>query len=59
MSPLDTFRTALSAIAGNRLRAGLTLLGVVIGVTAVIALMTIGRGVQQSITLTATAANAD
>ncbi|MCH9009713.1 MAG: ABC transporter permease, partial [Chloroflexi bacterium] len=50
MSPLDTFRTALSAIFGNRLRAGLTLLGVVIGVTAVIALMTIGRGVQQSIT---------
>ena len=50
MSPLDTFRTALSAIFGNRLRAGLTLLGVVIGVTAVIALMKIGRGVQQSIT---------
>ena len=50
MSALDTFRTALSAIFANRLRAGLTLLGVVIGVTAVIALMTIGRGVQQSIT---------
>ena len=34
----------------NKLRSGLTLLGIIIGVTAVIALMTIGRGVQQGIT---------
>lgn len=37
-------------MGSNKLRSGLTLLGIVIGVTAVIALMTIGRGVQQSIT---------
>ena len=36
-------------MASNKLRAGLTLLGIVIGVTAVITLMAMGRGVQQSI----------
>ena len=37
------------SLASNKLRAGLTLLGIVIGVTAVITLMAMGRGVQQSI----------
>lgn len=37
-------------MGSNKLRSGLTLLGIIIGVTAVIALMTIGRGVQQGIT---------
>jgi len=41
---------ALSSLGANKLRAGLTLLGIVIGVSAVISLMAIGRGVQQSIT---------
>ena len=50
MSPLDILKTALWSLGSNKLRSGLTLLGIVIGVTAVIALMTIGRGVQQSIT---------
>jgi putative ABC transport system permease protein len=50
MSLLTTFRIALSSLGANKLRAGLTLLGVVIGVTAVISLMSIGRGVQASIT---------
>ena len=50
MSPLDALKTAFASLAGNKLRAGLTLLGVVIGVSAVIGLMTIGRGVQASIT---------
>src|SRR5687767_5410976 len=50
MSLLTTFRIALSSLEANKLRAGLTLLGVVIGVTAVISLMSIGRGVQASIT---------
>ena len=39
----------MSSLASNKLRAGLTLLGIVIGVTAVITLMAMGRGVQQSI----------
>ena len=50
MNLKTTLVTALSSIGSNKLRAGLTLLGVVIGVAAVISLMAIGRGVQQTIT---------
>ena len=50
MNLSTTLQTALSSLGANKLRAGLTLLGVVIGVAAVITLMAIGRGVQQSIT---------
>ncbi len=41
---LVTLRMALSSLGANKLRAGLTLLGIVIGVSAVISLMAIGRG---------------
>ena len=50
MNPLVTFRIALASLGANKLRSGLTLLGIVIGVSAVISLMAIGQGVQQSIT---------
>ena len=50
MSPFTTIRIALSSLGANKLRAGLTLLGIVIGVAAVIALMAIGKGVQENIT---------
>ena len=50
MSPLLVLRSALSSLGSNKLRSSLTLLGIVIGVAAVISLMAIGRGVQQSIT---------
>ena len=50
MTPLLILATALFSIGANKLRAGLTLLGIVIGVAAVIALMSIGRGAQASIT---------
>jgi putative ABC transport system permease protein len=46
----DTLRTAIAALAVNKLRSGLTLLGVVIGVGAVIALMAIGEGATRSVT---------
>ena len=46
----DTFRTAIAALTVNKLRSGLTLLGVVIGVGAVIALMAIGEGATRSVT---------
>ncbi|PKB63530.1 MAG: hypothetical protein BZY80_07140 [SAR202 cluster bacterium Io17-Chloro-G2] len=50
MTALTIIRTALASLGANKLRAGLTLLGIVIGVAAVISLMAIGRGVQQTIT---------
>ena len=50
MNPLDTARSALTSLWASKLRSGLTVLGVVIGVAAVISLMSIGRGAQASIT---------
>ena len=50
MSILALLRTAWFSIGSNKLRTGLTLLGMVIGVAAVISLMAIGRGSQNSIT---------
>ena len=50
MNPIITFRISLASLGANKLRSGLTLLGIVIGVSAVISLMAIGQGVQQSIT---------
>ncbi len=50
MNPLDILITAITSLSANKLRASLTLLGIVIGVTAVIVLVSMGRAVQQSIT---------
>jgi putative ABC transport system permease protein len=50
MNPLDIVITALGSLRGSKLRSSLTLLGIIIGITAVTVLMSIGRGVQQSIT---------
>ncbi len=52
MNPLDTGLSALTSLWANKLRSGLTVLGIVIGVAAVISLMSIGRGAQASITET-------
>jgi putative ABC transport system permease protein len=41
---------AFESLAANKLRAGLTILGIVIGVGAVIAMVSIGRGAQATIT---------
>jgi len=46
----ESFFTALDSLLANKLRSVLTMLGVIIGVAAVIALMSIGNGVNQSIT---------
>src|SRR6266508_1341847 len=51
----DNLRVALHALAVNKLRSALTMLGVVIGVAAVIALLSIGRGVQSTISQRITA----
>ncbi len=50
MSPKIMIQTAIFSLWANKLRAGLTLLGIVIGVAAVISLMAIGRGAQEVIT---------
>ncbi len=47
---LENLRVALDGLTANKMRSGLTMLGVVIGVAAVIALMSIGAGAQASIT---------
>jgi len=44
------FSTAFASVTANKLRAGLTLLGIVIGVSSVIAMMAVGRGAQVSVT---------
>jgi putative ABC transport system permease protein len=47
---IESFRIAIRALASNKVRSGLTMLGVIIGVAAVILLVAIGSGVQQEIT---------
>ncbi len=41
---------ALESLSANRLRSGLTILGIIIGVGAVIAMLSVGQGAQASIT---------
>lgn len=50
MNLSESLLTALDSLLANKLRAVLTMLGVIIGVAAVIALMSIGNGVNASIT---------
>jgi putative ABC transport system permease protein len=50
MNLTESVRVALRALGANKLRAALTMLGMIIGVGAVIALMSIGQGVQASVT---------
>ena len=50
MNVLESIRIALRALTANKLRATLTMLGIIIGVGAVIALMSIGQGVQATVT---------
>ena len=48
----DSITTAIKSLVANKLRSSLTMLGIVIGIAAVIGLMSIGRGVEASITST-------
>ncbi|MBN2116413.1 MAG: ABC transporter permease [Anaerolineales bacterium] len=50
MSIAQAFLEALESLSGNKLRSGLTMLGIVIGVAAVIAMLAVGEGAQASIT---------
>jgi putative ABC transport system permease protein len=50
MSLLQIILEALESLNANKMRSGLTILGIVIGVGAVIAMLGIGQGAQNSIT---------
>jgi len=50
MIALDLLQTAFVALSTNKLRTALTVLGIVIGVGAVIALMAAGQGAAQGVT---------
>lgn len=49
MNGTNLFRIALRALQGNKLRAFLTMLGIIIGVASVIAMLAIGQGSKRSI----------
>ncbi len=49
MSLVEAIRSALSAIGANALRSALTMLGIIIGVAAVIAMVAIGSGARERV----------
>ena len=49
MSPVMTFRIALKALGRNKMRTALTMLGMIIGVSAVITLVAMGHGAQSQL----------
>jgi putative ABC transport system permease protein len=50
MSIYESLRTAANGLTTNKMRAALTMLGIIIGVASVVALLSIGEGVEASIT---------
>jgi putative ABC transport system permease protein len=49
MNISEIFRETYTALSANKVRSGLTILGIVIGISSVIALVSIGQGAQSSI----------
>ncbi|MFM6632603.1 MAG: ABC transporter permease, partial [Microcystis panniformis] len=47
MEMLENLKMAFSALMGNKLRSGLTMLGIAIGNASVIALVGVGEGAQK------------
>lgn len=52
MKLIDSMTIAIRSLFANKLRSSLTMLGIIIGVGAVITLMSVGRGAQATITTT-------
>ncbi len=50
MNSLRFIKEALESLLGNKLRTGLTMLGIIIGVAAVVSMTAIGQGASSSIT---------
>ena len=55
MNVLETLRTGLEAVVSHRLRSSLTVLGIMIGITAVILTVGLGEGAQQQVSSEITA----
>ena len=49
MTHADVLRTAIHALRGNWVRSALTSLGVIIGIAAVIVMVSVGQGTQSEI----------
>ena len=49
MKTYDTFRLSLSHVRKSKMRSWLTIIGIVIGVAAVVAIISIGQGMQESV----------
>jgi putative ABC transport system permease protein len=49
MTIQDTLHETYSALSANKIRSGLTMLGIIIGISSVIAMVSIGQGAQTSI----------
>lgn len=49
MTTLDILQETYAALSANKARSGLTVLGIVIGISSVIAMISIGQGAQSSI----------
>lgn len=49
MTILDTFQETYAALSSNKVRSGLTMLGIIIGIGSVIAMVSIGQGAQSTI----------
>jgi putative ABC transport system permease protein len=50
MNVIESMRIALHSLSANKMRSGLTMLGIIIGVMSVIAMLSIGEGAQAAIT---------
>ena len=50
MNVVESMRIALRSLSANKMRSGLTMLGIIIGVMAVVAMLSIGQGAQAAIT---------
>lgn len=49
MKPIDLIHETFLSLTANKIRTGLTMLGIVIGISSVIAMVSIGQGAQSSV----------
>ena len=59
MSLADLFKEVLFSLTANKVRSGLTILGIVVGIASVILMVSIGQGTQKSITSSITSSGAN